>query len=579
MNLQTIIELANTYKIFLLIGIVVLGILVFFYLRNHKKRKLRKKFEALEIRFNELMSIPVLFKINKASGLAKINPEVDTLVIECKSLFNDVNKRNEGINALMAELEDALAYNKLKESSLLLTDLDEEITLALDATFDLNKRLEKLLEKETEQRVEITTLKERFRNLKASSTQNESKLGEAYSTIEEQIHRIEHHFSVFEEWMYASDFEKAQKVNEDIKQEILSLENRLNKVPPLYQVAKGEIPSLLEETSKLYQKVRQNGVFLDHIEVPKNIGTISEILRSDLINLSAGDVDKVESSLNEIRKRLDQLNQQITKEDKAHKEVDMLSKEVFDNVDYLNDTLEVVNVEAPKVERRFNIEKCVETANAFEIQIQEFSNLKDKIDRMIEEEKIPASTILISLHELGQDVSILRKDFDAFLEKMNQANADELRAKNQLMKLYLIINDVQVRIHRRSLPYISDKYETDVSVAQNYTRHIASLLEDDVIDVEVLNATVGEAIDYTYKLHNNVNNLVGAVDMCENAIVYANKFRAYVPDIDGELTRAELSFQNGEYTQALSTVINAIDRYRPNTAYEEMIRNNAKSAR
>lgn len=579
MNLQTIIELANTYKIFLLIGIVVLGILVFFYLRAHKKRKLRKQFEALEIRFNELMSIPVLFKINKASGLAKINPEVDTLVIECKSLFNDVNKRNEGINALMAELEDALAYNKLKESSLLLNDLDEEITLALDATFDLNKRLEKLLEKETEQRVEITTLKERFRNLKASSVQNESKLGEAYSTIEEQIHRIEHHFSVFEEWMYASDFVKAQKVNEDIKQEILSLENRLNKVPPLYQVAKGEVPSLLEETSKLYQKVRQNGVFLDHIEVPKNIGTISEILRSDLINLSAGDVDKVESSLNEIRKRLDQLNQQISKEDKAHKEVDMLSKEVFDNVDYLNDTLEVVKVEAPKVERRFNIEKCVETANAFEIQIQEFSNLKDKIDRMIEEEKIPASTILISLHELGQDVSILRKDFDAFLEKMNQANADELRAKNQLMKLYLIINDVQVRIHRRSLPYISDKYETDVSVAQNYTRHIASLLEDDVIDVEVLNATVGEAIDYTYKLHNNVNNLVGAVDMCENAIVYANKFRAYVPDIDGDLTRAELSFQNGEYTQALSTVINAIDRYRPNTAYEEMIRNNAKSAR
>lgn len=579
MNLQTIIELANTYKIFLLIGIVVLGILVFFYLRAHKKRKLRKQFEALEIRFNELMSIPVLFKINKASGLAKINPEVDTLVIECKSLFNDVNKRNEGINALMAELEDALAYNKLKESSLLLNDLDEEITLALDATFDLNKRLEKLLEKETEQRVEITTLKERFRNLKASSVQNESKLGEAYSTIEEQIHRIEHHFSVFEEWMYASDFEKAQKVNEDIKQEILSLENRLNKVPSLYQVAKGEVTSLLEETSKLYQKVRQNGVFLDHIEVPKNIGTISEILRSDLINLSAGDVDKVESSLNEIRKRLDQLNQQISKEDKAHKEVDMLSKEVFDNVDYLNDTLEVVKVEAPKVERRFNIEKCVETANAFEIQIQEFSNLKDKIDRMIEEEKIPASTILISLHELGQDVSILRKDFDAFLEKMNQANADELRAKNQLMKLYLIINDVQVRIHRRSLPYISDKYETDVSVAQNYTRHIASLLEDDVIDVEVLNATVGEAIDYTYKLHNNVNNLVGAVDMCENAIVYANKFRAYVPDIDGELTRAELSFQNGEYTQALSTVINAIDRYRPNTAYEEMIRNNAKSAR
>ena len=98
------------------------------------------------------------------------------------------------------------------------------------------------------------------------------------------------------------------------------------------------------------------------------------------------------------------------------------------------------------------------------------------------------------------------------------------------------------------------------------------------IDVKTLNATVSEAIDYIYKLHNNVNNLVGVVDMCENALVYANKFRAFVPDIDAELTRAELSFNNGQYTQALTTIINSIDRYRPNVAYEEMIMENAKSA-
>lgn len=579
MNLQNIIDLINQYKIFLLLGIIAIIILTFLSLRRRKKRKIRKNFEALEIRFNEIMSIPVLFKINKATGLAKINPEVEKLVIECKSLFNDVNKRNEGINHIMAELEDALAYNKLKDGSLLIQDLSEQIDLSMSETTELNKRLEKLLEKETEQRSEITNLKEKFRALKADAVKKEKVLSEAYSTVEEQIHRIEHHFSVFEEWMYASDFEKAQNVNLEIKEEVSLLAKRLDLVPSLYATAKGEIPGLLEDTSKLYHSVRQNGVYLEHVEVPKNIAAITEVLRSDLINLASGDVDKVSSSLKEITKRLDQLTHQISKEDKAHKEVSQLSKDVFETVDMLVDGIEEVKEEAPKVERRFNIENCVETSLNFEKQILDFNGLRVKIERMIEEEKIPASTILISLHELGQDVSMLRKDFEAFRDRMNQANADELRARNQLMKLYLIINDVQVRIHKRSLPYVSDKYETDVNVAQNYTRHIASLLSEDVIDVEVLNATVAEAIDYTYKLHNNVNNLVGAVDMCENAIVYANKFRAYVPDIDAELTRAELSFQNGEYTQALSTVINAIDRYRPNTAYEEMIRNNAKSAR
>lgn len=579
MDLQTITNFLIEYKWFLLAGVLLLIVLVFFNVRSIRKRKIRRQFEALEVRYNELSSVPILFKINKATGLAKINPSVDTQVVECKALFNDINKGHETITHIMQELEDALAYNKLKESKLLLRDLEEHVEQASNMTQDLSVRLEKLLEKETEQRMEITALKETFRNLKSEASKSENLLGDAFSTVEEQIHRIEHHFSVFEEWMYASDFEKAQKVNEDVKEEVDSLKLRINMIPKLYEVAKGQIPGHLDETSKLYQTVRQNGVYLDHLEVPKNLATLTEVLRSDLLNLANGDVEKVESSLNESKKRLEQLSAQISKEDKAHSEVLTLTKEVFEIVDSLNEKIEAVKLEAPKVERRFNFENCVETAETFDKHIKDFMDVKSKISRMVEEEKIPATTILISIHELGQDVSMVKRDFEAFKEKMNQANADELRARNQLMKLYLIINDVQVRIHRRSLPYISDKYESDVKTAQNYTHQIAQFLEEEVIDVNVLNATVDEAIDYTYKLHNNVNNLVGAVDMCENAIVYANKFRAYVPDIDAELTRAELSFQNGEYTQALTTVINAIDRYRPNSAYEEMIRNNAKSAR
>ena len=579
MTIQTLLEFANKNKWFLLAGIIILITLIVLYGRSLNKRKIRKQFEALEVKYNELMSIPVLFKINKATGLAKINPSVDVEVIECKTLFNDINKRHEVVQQIMAELEDNLAYNKIKECKVLSADLQNQIDEALATTYELNERLEKLLEKETEQRVEITTMKESFRGLKTEAGRQESSLGDAYSSIEEQIHRIEHHFSVFEEWMYASDFEKAQATNQEIKQEVALLGVRIEEIPNLYKIAKGEIPGHLDETSKLYQSVRQNGVYLDHLEVPKNIGAISEVLRGDLLSLAVGDVVKVKSSLAESKKRLEHLSSQVSKEDKAHREVEALSKEVFETIDTLLETIAGAMIEAPKAEKRYSFEKCVESAVAFQTQIEDYEVLRKKIERMIEEEKIPATTILISLHELGQDITLLRRDFDVFDEKLKQVNADELRARNQLMKLYLIINDVQVRIHRRSLPYISEKFELDVNTAEGYTRHIATLLEESVIDVEVLNATVNEGIDYIYKLHNNVNNLVGAVDMCENAIVYANKFRAYIPDIDAELTRAELSFQNGEYTQALATVINAIDKHRPNTPYEEMIRNNAKSAR
>lgn len=579
MNMDSILRFFTENSVFLVIALILLIVLVFIYSRSAKKRRLRNQFDALEIKYNELVSIPILFKINKASSLAKINPDEETEVMECKSLFDEINKNQETITQVMADLEDAIAYNKLKESKEYLEELDELVNNSLSNTHTLNSRLEVLLEQETNQRLEVTELKEQFRDLKQDVNKNAGSLRDAYDALDEQIHSIEHLFSVFEEWMYASDFIKAKEIADEVKNELSLLELRLHEIPKMYEIAKGHIPSLLDEVSRLYQGVVQEGVYVEHLEVPKNIGVLSDVLRDDLIVLAQGDVVKAKSSLLEIHKRLETLATQIQKENTAHREVTSLSETVFSSIEELKEESVKILEQAPRVERRYGFEGFVEQATMFETTITEYDGVSQKILRMIHEEKIPASTVILSLQELGQDVSILREEFIEFVEKMNQANADEIRAQNQLMKLYLIINDVQVRIHRRFLPIISEKYDDDVLQAVRYTHSIATMLEDDELDVDILNATVDEAIDFTYKLHNNVNNLVGAVDMCENAIVYANKFRAYVPDIDAELTRAELAFQSGEYTQALATVINAVDRYRPDSSYEEMIRNNAKSAR
>lgn len=579
MNFEVIFSILNQYKYYFIIGFAILFLVIIFATRSSLKRSLRKQFEGVEIQYNELMSIPILFKINKALGLAKLNPKVDEKVKECKVSFDDLSKSQERIVSLLADTEDALAYGKLKESKNLIEELDELVAYTLEQTTILDSKLETLLEQETQQRYEITQQKERFRKLKLTAQERSSVLGSSMDALDEQVKEIEHLFSAFEEWMYASDFTKAHEVSEDISEQIQLFEDRVNGIPKLYEFAKGLIPQLLEEVSKLFQGVRSKGVYVDHLEVPKNIGVLSEILRDDLIGIGQGEIIKTKESLLNSQKRLEQIAGQIQKEDKAFNEVNDQSVLVFDAIDYLMNEIIKLHEKSSVYEKRFNFEGLEASMAEYRQQIDGYQELRLKIERMIEEEQIPASTILISVNELGQDVTILKNQFETMKQTIDQANSDEVRAEKQLLKLYLIINDVQVRIKKRSLPYISEKFEEDVKTALTYTRNVSSLLKAEMVNVKELNHSVDEAIDYIYKLHNNVNNLVGVVDMCENAIVYANKFRAYVPDIDSELTRAELAFNNGEYTQALSTIINSIDRYKPNTAYEEMIRDNAKSAR
>ena len=109
------------------------------------------------------------------------------------------------------------------------------------------------------------------------------------------------------------------------------------------------------------------------------------------------------------------------------------------------------------------------------------------------------------------------------------------------------------------------------------TATISAILKTDPLDTRRLNALVNESIDFIYKLYNNVNNIVGMVDMIEHGIVFANKYRSSIPSMDSDLSRTELSFRNGEYTQALSIVLGAIEKIHPES-FEQLVKDNAKSA-
>lgn len=90
-----------------------------------------------------------------------------------------------------------------------------------------------------------------------------------------------------------------------------------------------------------------------------------------------------------------------------------------------------------------------------------------------------------------------------------------------------------------------------------------------------MNAKLKEAIDYIYTLYNSVNNLVGMSVMVENAILFGNKYRSEYPEIDSELTRAELCFTNGQYTKSLKIAISAIEKLHPG-AYEKLLAQGGK---
>ena len=224
-----------------------------------------------------------------------------------------------------------------------------------------------------------------------------------------------------------------------------------------------------------------------------------------------------------------------------------------------------------KVKIRFGFENLNDSLDAIDRMMSEVLIARDKLKESAANQAIPATTLMLSMNELKQHCKELLDELGKVKKKLDTACADEERAKKQLLKLQLIVNEITVKINKNRLPSISLKYEEDLRKANLIINEINCLLEATPLDVARLNEKLKEAIDFVYTLFNSVNNLVGMAIMVENTIVFGNRYRSTYPEIDSELTRAELCFRNGQYTKALKIAIQTIEKLHPGS-YEKLIR-------
>ena len=562
-----------------IIGLVVLFlvIVVLLVLRKRRINRFRKSLSELEVRYNSIKSIPLSFKLNKAVALARVDEKLSNRINDYKDQFDTIHVNLKQITELLSEMEDNIIAGNLKAVKLNEMDLYGMLERGLNDVTKFDQELDAILQQETQQRDEINKHKEKFREIKNILNQKYNLYDFSIDKLNEEATNIENEFTNFEELMYASEFHKANEVVSDIAKGLDNLQSLLDELPELLTIARGAIPQAIDKVSEAYSRCKQKGLYLQHLDVAKNIEVITETLKQDMAQLRVGAVDGVANNLTEYQTRLAQLLTQIDREDRAYDEMSALKDQAFSLVDETRASLTQIRQIYLRVSTRYGFDNIEERLNGYDKQLNELDKVKAKLLKLIKDYTIPASTILISLKEFDQEINTLALELKELRNSLDVVRSDEERAKKQLLKLHLIMNEIQVKIRKHRLPTISNEYEGDVRKAYEYVKTIEGLLEEAPLNTILLSSTLTEAIDYIYLLYNNVNNLVGMAIMVENTIVFGNKFRSSFIDIDSELTRAELNFRNGEYTQALTIAMNAIEKLNLES-YEEKIKENATSA-
>lgn len=558
-----------TVLIYICIAILILVLLTMIS-NSMRRRKAASRFEELEKEVNEVRNNSLDYKFNKAKAFSKANADIMERVNELSPKYKICIKGMDDCDTLCERANDYLDGHRTKKAMRTMDELETCLDDARERIRIVTKALDNILEKETEVRDFANALKERFASVKTVYQNNRPAYFKATTYFDSRIQEIENEFTSFEEWMYASEFNKAKDEGDKIAKEIDVVSSEVASCPDLYERAMAIIPAAVNEIRENEAELTKANVDLAYLETDKKLNTVSENLQASIHLIDIGNLADAQMVLSDITDTILNLQDQMNAEKDAYNEIhDGLAQNVI-SVDETDVQLNEIKTLYGNIRDRFGLE---DWTHRFALADEQMNNLKEAcalIQKELDEDKMPRVDVIHYYREFANDIEEFKGQVNDMKTKLLNASSDESRAKKQLVKLQLILNEVRLNAATRNLPSVSSQFDEDIKQAEDMISRVQVVLSHSPLDVPTLNSDLQDAIDFVYKLYNNANNLIGVAVMVENAIVFGNRFRSTYPSMNTDLTRAELCFQNGEYTRALKIAIQAIENLHPGT-YEKLI--------
>ena len=406
----------------------------------------------------------------------------------------------------------------------------------------------------------ITKLKVKYRKLTSEFNLYKDEYEDISEAVELQLENIEKRFLDFEHAMEKNEYDEVAHIIKALDTMIDHMSLAILEVPNLVLLAEKLIPKRIEEIQATYKDMVEKGYNLDYLninynmeECNKNISTILD--RIKVLNLEdcmfelKTMLDYLDSILNDFdNEKLSRKNyeEMLTDFSKNLKKTNHIVKDIYSQMDDIKnmydlkdeDTVGLNNVRTKLKELIENYKLLLEKAEKSE---EAYSELIKKLDIYYKQ-----------LNELDDNL-------DDNLKSLGSMYEDEERAREQLDEIRNLLKQCKLIIRSYKLPIIINNYFVELSEANDAVNEIVKELNRKPIMIKVLNTRVDTARDLVLKLYNTTTEMIKTAKMAEIAIVYGNRYRSDIKELDKNLENAERLYYKGNYKDSLDISISSLE--------------------
>ena len=554
--------MSNQILIILITIIVTILIIASMFIYNKKKKEKEYKLliEKLDREKNLIISAPILSELSKVEAILK-NEKLEEKYREWQKRFYEIREdKIPKINEMIIDLD--LFTDSKEEKNIKLAKTLLELEKGKTAVDNLLADIKEITSSEEKYRSIITKLKNKYRSFVNEFKHHKSDYEDMETIVELQLENIEKRFQDFEESMAVNEYDEVVHIVKALDSMIEHMSIIIVEIPNLILLAKRLIPKRLEEIERIYDEMEDKGYPLKFLKIEYNIKETKKHIKDILARIKVLNLEDCMFELKTILDYLDGTFNDFEKEKLSRKVYEEATTNFEKRLKRTTKIIDDIYLQIDDIKNMYSLkEKDIKGIDKVKLSLEKINNdykmINDNLDMM----KKPYSELVLDIDKENILLNQAEEELNYTLKNLGSMYDDEQRAKEQLAEIEDLLKQCKIRIRTYKLPIISDNYFVELSEANESILEIIKELDRKPIMIKVLNTRVDTARDLVLKLYNTTSDMIKKASLAESAIVYGNKYRSTIPEIDRALTNAENLFYQGYYQDSLNVSVKAIEEY------------------
>lgn len=547
---------------FIIAVILVTVVLVLF--NKHKYKKFRNEVEQLDKEKNLIASTPVLSELAKVESIVN-NDKMEEKYKNWQRRFDVIKDEKVNlINDMINELDISTNQKDYKNIDHKLAKVEMEIYKVRESANELLNEIKEITVSEEKYRSIVTKLKTKYRKLMSEFTNHKTDYEDVSDAIDLQFENIEKRFLDFEHRMEKNEYDEVVHIVKALDTMIDHMDIVVDEVPNLILMAKKLIPKRIEEILDINVKMLVKGYNLEYLNVEynmdecnKNVSTILDRIR--VLNL--------EDCMFELKTMLDYLDSIFTSFDDekiARKSYEELSLSFEKKLKKTNHIMKDIFGQLDDIKNMYDLDDDdIKDINEINLRLASVTKDYKELKSQLSVKEKPYTYLNRQLEIIDSLLQEIESNLDVSLRSLGSMQDDEARAREQLDDIQDLLKQCKLRIRSYKLPIIINNYFIELSEANDAITEITKELNRKPIMIKVLNTRVDTARDLVLKLYNTTNDMIKTAQLAEMAIVYGNRYRSEIREIDKGLDNAEMLYHKGSYKEALEVSLSSIELIEP----------------